>query len=113
MQSVIEPNRLIEEVGHKIGRREIKLGLYSTPNRRTGRRIIARERGQVMFDTGDQFDFANASNRLELWLKEQEGKCAHCGNVIEEVAEVAQDAESGGPICMECVPTSALAACPF
>ena len=45
--------------------------LYGT-YRRGGRRIIVSgQAGAVLFDTGDQFDFDNARNELDLWLAEQ------------------------------------------
>ncbi len=41
--------------------------------RRSGRRIVVRDQpgGAVLFDTDESYDFANAHNRLELWLRSQ------------------------------------------
>lgn len=45
--------------------------LYAT-KRRGGRRIIIRDlHGDLLFDTDDCFDFANAQNKVEIWLRRQ------------------------------------------
>jgi len=52
--------------------------LYQSPHRRTGRRIVVKDKkGKVLFDTDYAYDLGNARNSLELWIAEQEaGPCA-------------------------------------
>lgn len=43
--------------------------LYETSSRRTGRRIVVTDDdGATLFDSGDHYDLANASNALDRWL---------------------------------------------
>ena len=45
--------------------------LYRSATRVTGRRIVVSDRGNVLFDTDEQFDLANARHALDAWLGEQ------------------------------------------
>lgn len=45
--------------------------VYQTNSRPSGRRIVLRDdAGVILFDSGDQYDIANADNRLTLWLNQ-------------------------------------------
>ncbi len=46
--------------------------LYRATSRRSGRRIVVRDAlGKVLYDGDESFDFANAQNGLDLWLKDR------------------------------------------
>jgi hypothetical protein len=52
--------------------REWTATLWKTPTRPNGRRIQVRDEvRRPLFDTGDHFDLANATNALGLWLDGQ------------------------------------------
>ncbi len=42
--------------------------LYRSRSRRTGRRIIVKEAGHVVYDGDECYDLGNATNGLERWL---------------------------------------------
>lgn len=92
----------------RVAMQAVYCSLYHTPSRRTGRRIVARDAAfGVLFDTGNCYDFANATNAVEVWRREMESsllaECAHCGAEIGGSDQRAQDATTGGSICMRCI----------
>lgn len=68
-ETLTRPGPLVERVAFRLksGTR-CTLSVHST-HRKGGRRLIVRDDGEkVLADTDDQFDMANASNRLDELL---------------------------------------------
>lgn len=64
---------LIEQFPITLSDGRVWQGFLHRTERRTGRRIVVRDaEGGTLFDTSDQYDLGNATNRLDLWLAEQE-----------------------------------------
>lgn len=99
-----DPTRRLETFTINLPGRKLTGESYSTPNRRTGRRIVVRaENGVILFDTRDCYDLGNARNSLENWVVSQLTPCAHCGQKDGGFSDGAQDQVSGHPICDRCV----------
>lgn len=99
-----DPSRFMRKVEINIPGRELIGAMYSTANRRTGRRIVVTSPADiVVFDTGECYDVANCTNKLELWCLDQLEECCHCKTKTGGFLKSAQDAETGHPICDRCV----------
>lgn len=99
-----DPSRFMCKVEINAPGRELIGAMYSTANRRTGRRIVVTSPADiVVFDTGECYDGSNCTNKLELWLLDQTEACCHCLKKDGGFTKNAQDDASGHPICDRCV----------
>lgn len=74
--------------------------LYSSPTRRTGRRIQVEEGEAIAFDTGNCYDCGNALAGLNNWVLDEQ-VCTHCGTKGLTDAH-GQDTETKLPVCEAC-----------
>ena len=69
------PYRLLETAAVRLPGRVLTARLYQNPLRSSGRRIVVTDaRGLTVFDTGDQYDHANAAAALDNWLAAERAK---------------------------------------
>lgn len=99
-----DATRFISKFSVTLPGRDLYGELYSSPNRRTGRRaVILTTAGTVVWDSGNCYDVANCTNAIEVWLLEQLEPCCHCNQKTGGFTKNAQDQASGHPICDRCI----------
>lgn len=73
--------------------RPVTVELRAT-HRPGGRRMVAKEGpGIVIFDSGDQYDAANAQNAFDLWYAGELAKSEPLNKVV-----IAEAEQGGGPV---------------